>query len=243
MTTGVAFLPMVAMIMIFSNLSNIVLMPRVGPKPLVTVGMVLAAVGMALLTRIGPHSTYAADLLPPLLVDGAGLGMVIAPSINTGTFGVAPQDAGVASASVNTGQQLGGSIGTSLLNTLAASATATYLAHPPQPAHPGRRKTDPVPGHAGAGAWVHHGVLVGVRDLCLRCRRGRRAVPLGAAVPPGSGGPGLRGGYRGGGDSGGSARCRPRMISRACTRPGVRGAASGEPRPWASGFWASRVMG
>ena len=54
--------------------------------------------------------------------------MVIAPSINTGTFGVAPQDAGVASASVNTGQQLGGSIGTSLLNTLAASATASYLA-------------------------------------------------------------------------------------------------------------------
>jgi predicted MFS family arabinose efflux permease len=126
-TTGVAFLPMVAMIMIFSNLSNIVLMPRVGPKPLVAVGMVLAAVGMALLTRIGPHSTYAADLLPALLVDGAGLGMVIAPSINTGTFGVAPQDAGVASASVNTGQQLGGSIGTSLLNTLAASATASYL--------------------------------------------------------------------------------------------------------------------
>ncbi|MGI8449994.1 MAG: MFS transporter [Streptosporangiaceae bacterium] len=126
-TTGLAFLPMVAMIMTFSNLSNIVLMPRVGPKPLVTLGMLLAAVGMGLLTRIGVHSSYAADVLPSLLLDGAGLGMVIAPSINTGTFGVAPQDAGVASASVNTGQQLGGSIGTSLLNTLAASATASYL--------------------------------------------------------------------------------------------------------------------
>jgi EmrB/QacA subfamily drug resistance transporter len=126
--TGVAFLPMIAMIVTFSNLSNIVLMPRVGPKPLVTIGMVLAAVGMALLTRISPHSSYAADVLPSLLINGAGLGMVIAPSINTGTFGVAPQDAGVASASVNTGQQLGGSIGTSLLNTLAASATASYLA-------------------------------------------------------------------------------------------------------------------
>ena len=126
--TGVAFLPMVVMIMTFSNLSNIVLMPRVGPKPLVALGMVLAAVGMALLTRIGVHSNYAADLLPSLLINGAGLGMVIAPSINTGTFGVAPQDAGVASASVNTGQQLGGSIGTSLLNTIAASAAASYLA-------------------------------------------------------------------------------------------------------------------
>lgn len=89
--------------------------------------MLAAAGGMAWLTRIGVHSTYAANVLPPLLVAGAALGMVIAPSINTGTFGVAQEDAGVASASVNTGQQLGGSIGTSLLNTVAASATAAYL--------------------------------------------------------------------------------------------------------------------
>jgi hypothetical protein len=60
-------------------------------------------------------------------VAGAGLGLAIAPSINTGTFGVAPQDAGVASATVNTGQQIGGSIGTSLLNTIFASAVASYL--------------------------------------------------------------------------------------------------------------------
>ena len=126
-TTGLAFLPMIALVMTSSNLSNIVLMPRFGPKPLVTTGMVLAAGGMAWLTRIGVHSSYATDLLPPLLIDGFGLGMIIAPSINTGTFGVDPQDAGVASASVNTGQQLGGSIGTSLLNTVAASATAAYL--------------------------------------------------------------------------------------------------------------------
>jgi hypothetical protein len=126
-TTGLAFLPMIALVMISSNLSNIVLMPRVGPKPLVATGMLLAAGGMAWLTRIGVHSSYATDLLPPLLVDGFGLGMIIAPSINTGTFGVDPQYAGVASASVNTGQQLGGSIGTSLLNTVAASATAAYV--------------------------------------------------------------------------------------------------------------------
>src|SRR6202034_1108112 len=125
--TGLAFLPMIALVMISSNLSNIVLMPRFGPKPLVTTGMLLAAGGMAWLTRIGVHSSYATDLLPPLLVDGFALGMIIAPSINTGTFGVDRQDAGVVSASVNTGQQLGGSIGTSLLNTVAASATAAYL--------------------------------------------------------------------------------------------------------------------
>ena len=87
----------------------------------------LPAAGMAWLTRIGVHSSYATAILPPLLVNGFALGMVIAPSINTGTYGVDPADGGVASASVNTGQQLGGSIGTSLLNTLAASATAAYL--------------------------------------------------------------------------------------------------------------------
>jgi EmrB/QacA subfamily drug resistance transporter len=125
--TGLAFLPMVVMIMTASNLSNIVLMPRFGPKPLVTLGMLLATGGMVWLTRISPHSGYAADILPPLLVVGFSLGMIIAPSINTGTFGVPVSDAGVASASVNTGQQLGGSIGTSLFNTIATSATAAYL--------------------------------------------------------------------------------------------------------------------
>ena len=67
-------------------------------------------------------------MLGPLILAGIGLGMVIAPVINTGTFGVAPQDAGVASATVTVGQMLGGSVGTSLLNTIFASAVASYIA-------------------------------------------------------------------------------------------------------------------
>jgi EmrB/QacA subfamily drug resistance transporter len=125
--TGVAFLPMVACIMASSITCNIVLMPRTGPRPLVPTGMLLAAGGLALLTRIGVHSSYATAVLPSLLMMGLGLGLVFAPVFNTGTFGVPPADAGVASATVNTGQQLGGSIGTSLLNTIFASAVASYL--------------------------------------------------------------------------------------------------------------------
>jgi EmrB/QacA subfamily drug resistance transporter len=125
--TGLAFLPMVVMIMTASNVSNILLMPRLGPKPIVTLGMLLACGGMVWLTRITPQSSYPANLLPPLLVVGFSLGLIIAPSINTGTFGVPVADAGVASASVNTGQQLGGSIGTSLFNTIATSTTTAYL--------------------------------------------------------------------------------------------------------------------
>src|ERR1700742_1276647 len=125
--TGVAFLPTIAMVMVFAQIANIVLMPRIGPKLLVGVGMLLAAAGMAWLTRLGVHSSYGAAIVGPLLVSGAGIGLAMPPSMNTGTFGVAPSDAGVASATLNVGQQLGGSIGTALLNTIATSAAATYL--------------------------------------------------------------------------------------------------------------------
>jgi EmrB/QacA subfamily drug resistance transporter len=126
--TGVAFLPTIAMVMLFAQISNIVLMPRIGPKPLVGFGMLIAAAGMAWLTRIGVHSSYASAVLGPMLVTGAGIGLSMPPSMNTGTFGVAGSDAGVASATLNVGQQLGGSIGTALLNTIATSAAAAYVA-------------------------------------------------------------------------------------------------------------------
>jgi EmrB/QacA subfamily drug resistance transporter len=124
---GLAILPMVACIAAGSNLSNIVLLPRLGPKPIIPVALLIGAAGMVWLTRIGPHSGYAEYILGPLMVTGFGLGNLFSTAFNTGTFGVAPRDAGVASASVNTGQQLGGSIGTALLNTMAATATTSYL--------------------------------------------------------------------------------------------------------------------
>ena len=89
--------------------------------------MLIAAGGMVWLTRIGVHSGYASAVLGPLLVVALGLGQVIAPAVNTGTFGVAPCDSGVASATIDAGQQVGGSIGIALLNTMVASATASYL--------------------------------------------------------------------------------------------------------------------
>ena len=109
-------------------MSTIVLMPRVGPKPLVATGMLVAAGAAAWFAQLGAHTGYVSGVLGPLILTGIGLGMVIAPSINTGTYGVARQDAGVASASVTVGQQLGASIGTSLLNTIFASAVASYVA-------------------------------------------------------------------------------------------------------------------
>ena len=126
--TGVAFLPMVGVLMIFTNISNVVLMPRTGPRPLIAAGMLLGGASAALLTRLGAHSSYAADILPSVLLIGAGLGFIFAPAADTGTAGVPPRDTGVASATVNTGNQLGGSIGTSLLNSIFATAIATWIA-------------------------------------------------------------------------------------------------------------------
>ncbi len=86
----------------------------------------LAAAGA--MVWLGPHTAYAAGVLGPTIRAGIGVGLVIAPVINTGTFGVAPQDAGVASATVTVGQQLGASVGTSLLNTIFTAAVTSYLA-------------------------------------------------------------------------------------------------------------------
>ena len=128
LVTGVAFLPLSAGLILASNLSTTVLMPRFGPRPLVASGMLAAAGAMVWLAQLGPHTAYAAGVLGPTILAGTGVGMVIAPVINTGTFGVAPQDAGVASAAVTVGQNLGASVGTSLLNTIFAAAVTSYLA-------------------------------------------------------------------------------------------------------------------
>ncbi|NUP51745.1 MAG: MFS transporter [Catenulispora sp.] len=126
--SGVAMLPLVACSGVMANVGNVKLLPRIGPRPMVVGGMLLNAGGMVWLTRIGVDSGYASALLGPLMVTGAGMGLIFGMVAATGTYGVAPRDAGVASASINTGQQLGGSIGTALLNTIAAGASSDYLA-------------------------------------------------------------------------------------------------------------------
>jgi hypothetical protein len=118
---------MVVALSISSQISNIILLPRTGPRPLIPVGMLITAGGLFWLTKLTITSSYIGHVFPALLVLGFGVGLVFAPAINTATAGVQPHDAGVASASVNTAQQVGGSIGTALLNTLAASAAASFL--------------------------------------------------------------------------------------------------------------------
>ncbi len=137
LVTGLLFLPMIGCILISSNLSSIVGLARFGPRVLIAGGMLLGSGGMAYLTQLTATSGYAAGPLPALVILGLGFGMIFAPAINTATTGVARADSGVASALVNTMQQVGGSIGTSALSTVALTATAGYLvAHSSSPLAP-----------------------------------------------------------------------------------------------------------
>lgn len=126
--TGLAFLPMIGMLVLAAQLGTNLLVPRLGPKIMVPAGMTLGVVGMILLTLLDEHSGYAPDVLVPLMVLGTAMGTIMPASMQTATLGVDRQFAGVASALVNTSQQVGGSIGTALLNTLAATAAADFLA-------------------------------------------------------------------------------------------------------------------
>jgi EmrB/QacA subfamily drug resistance transporter len=126
--SGVGFLPMVATLMLSATTATSVLLPRFGPRPLVPTGMAIAAAGLFWLSGIGLDSTYTSGVLGPLLVMGFGIGLAMAPAMSVATFGVEAHDAGVASAAVNTMQQVGGSIGTALLSTLAGNAATAYLA-------------------------------------------------------------------------------------------------------------------
>jgi MFS family permease len=126
--TGVAFLPLIGGLVVSSTTSSQLLMPKFGPRILIPSGLLLAAGGMVILaSSLGISTSYAAWILPGLIVVGLGLGLVFGCGLNTATYGADAADAGVASAMVNTCQQVGGSIGTALLNTIAASALTSYL--------------------------------------------------------------------------------------------------------------------
>ena len=125
--TGLGFLPMSAAIMVTATTATTKLVPRYGPRWLMTLGMALAATAMALFfAQLGVTSSYAGHVLPGLIVMGVGLGLIFAPAFNGATLGVEPHDAGVASAMVNTAQQVGGSLGTAFLSTIFATAVRNY---------------------------------------------------------------------------------------------------------------------
>jgi EmrB/QacA subfamily drug resistance transporter len=126
--TGFAFLPFSLGIIGGAGVASR-LEPRVGPRNLIVVGLLLGAAGLLWFTGVSVDSTFVANVLPPEILVSVGMGMAFVSLSNTALVGVDPSDAGVASALVNATQQVGGALGTALLNTVAATAATTYLAH------------------------------------------------------------------------------------------------------------------
>jgi len=130
--SGVAFLPLVGSVLVASISANTIgAVRRVGPRFLVGIGMVVGGIGLVTFTGLGAHASYPGGILPGLILSGIGLGLSMSVAMNCATAGVAERETGIASALANTSQQIGGSIGTALLNTIATSATASFLrSHP-----------------------------------------------------------------------------------------------------------------
>ena len=126
--TGIAYLPMVAVILLMAGVST-QLVPRIGARPLLIAGSAIASGGMAWLSRISEHSTYTSGLLGPMLVTAAGLGMLFMPLTLVALSRVSDRDAGLAASLPNVGQQVGGSIGLALLGTVAWTVVANTIHH------------------------------------------------------------------------------------------------------------------
>ena len=181
LTTGLAFLPMTAMIVVTSTTVQTRVLPRTGAKPIISVGMTLGILGMLLFTSLPPEGEYASHVLPGLLVLGVGMGCIFAPAFGTATLGVDRNEAGVASAMVNTSQQVGGSVGTALLSTIFATAAASWAASHPRV--PGLREVATVHGYTVAFYWAAGLFGVGLIVALLVLPPGRRqTVPAVEAV-------------------------------------------------------------
>ena len=124
---GVAFLPFALGVIVAAGAST-TLLPKIGPRVAITVGLLISALGLLWLTQIGVHTSYWTHLFPQQIVMSLGLGLAFPALSSTALTKVREQDSGVASAMVNTTQQVGASLGAALLNTIAATATATYIA-------------------------------------------------------------------------------------------------------------------
>ncbi|MFJ3673870.1 MFS transporter [Streptomyces sp. NPDC090106] len=174
--SGVAFLPMVAGLVVGSVISTAILLPRISPKFIVPVGMAISTIGVMLLTTLDIESTYASSVVVPLIVTGFGLGFIVAPAMGLGVTGVDNDDSGAASAAVNTANQIGGSLGTALLTTLFTTAMQDNLAGKDPMADPLALARASVDSYTTVFAWVAGLFAAGFLVTVLLYRRGVAAA-------------------------------------------------------------------
>jgi EmrB/QacA subfamily drug resistance transporter len=158
--SGIAYLPMVAMIMVGAGVSS-QLVARIGARPLIIGGSAIAASGMFWLSRLTEHSTYASGLLGPMMLTALGLGLLFVPMSLVSLAGVPNKDAGAASSLLNAGQQVGGSIGLAVLGTVAWSAVYNNLHSAASAAHGAATHLTPAAAKAAQTAAYNHALASG----------------------------------------------------------------------------------
>lgn len=166
LTSGLLFLPFSAGVIISAGIAS-QLLPRFGPRWITTAGFVLAVVGMLLLTRLTPGSSYVTDILPSLIILSLGMGLIFVPLSAVSLFAIGDHDAGVASAVLNTSQQIGGSIGVAFLNTIAASATTAFIAANATTGLVPGPNGDPIPSPEALVAGFNQGFIWGAGILVV----------------------------------------------------------------------------
>jgi hypothetical protein len=182
MQTGVAFLPMIVSIIITAQIQTNLLVPRFGPKIIVPIGMLFGVGAMLLFTQLEAGSSYV-HVLVGLVAMGIGMGSIMPPSFQAATLGVPRTSAGAASAMVSTSQQVGGAIGTAVLNTIAATAATAYVADH-QPAGPDVVAAGAIHSFSVAYTWSAGFFLLGaILTASLFRTRADRAARLAAATP------------------------------------------------------------
>ncbi len=179
---GDAFLPMVVALSAAAATTSTFVLPRIGPRPLIPLGMALGAIGMWIFTGLTVHSSYTGRILPGLLVTGAGMGMVFASALNTATARVDAEIAGVTSAAVNVVQQVGGAIGTALLSTVSIAALLARLTSPASPTSAAYKVAE-VHGWSVAFWWSCILFAVGAVVAAIVLPWGRPQLGAHAAVP------------------------------------------------------------
>ncbi|MFE0256713.1 MFS transporter [Streptomyces sp. NPDC059010] len=185
--TGLAFLPTALGIIVGATGISARLSHRVPPRGLIVPGMLLAAAGMLLLTGLGTEPAYLSHVLPAEFMVGLGTGTTFMAAIGSASLGVDPWETGIASATLTTAQQIGGSIGVALLNTLASSATQRYEStHRGAEPGPGAdvERAATVHGFAVASGWVAALVAVGAVGLGFLIVARAQSTP--SPIGPGS---------------------------------------------------------
>nr|WP_260327339.1 MFS transporter [Streptomyces sp. TLI_185] len=184
--TGVAHLPITAWMIVGSTQIAARGLNKVPPRMLMVPGLLVAAGALAIIAQVGTEPAYASHILPGMLMLGLGMGTAMTTSVSPATGSVAPRDSGAASATFNAARQVGGSIGTALLNTIAATVTARYLtAHAGPGVNPRSLQAEAtVHGFNAATWWAMGSLLLAATIAGLVVNADRAPTPQAAAAEP-----------------------------------------------------------